>query len=84
MFTPTRRQFLGLGGFGIAFTLADQLRAAALRRHRPKSAIMIVLGVLLVVLTVAKGGGPVSLGVILGVLFILAGVFRLRLERKTR
>ncbi len=44
---------------------------------------MVVLGVLLIVLTIAGGGGPVSLGIILGVLFILAGVFRLRLERKT-
>jgi hypothetical protein len=42
---------------------------------------MVVLGVLLVILTVARGGSPVSLGVILGVLFVLAGVMRLRLER---
>jgi hypothetical protein len=42
---------------------------------------MVVLGVTLIVLTIAKGGGPVSLGTILGVLFVLAGVMRLRLER---
>jgi hypothetical protein len=45
------------------------------------SSIMVVLGVVLLVLTFANGGGAVSLGVILGVLFILAGVMRLHVER---
>ena len=45
------------------------------------SSIMIVIGVLVLALTIANGGGPVSLGVILGVLFILAGVLRLRVEK---
>ena len=45
------------------------------------STIMVVIGVVLIGLTIARGGGPVSLGVILGVLFVLAGVMRLRLER---
>jgi hypothetical protein len=48
------------------------------------SSIMVLLGVVLVVLTIARGGGPVSLGTILGVLFVLAGVMRLRLERSLR
>jgi hypothetical protein len=48
------------------------------------SAIMVVIGVLLLVLTFAGGGGPVSLGTILGVLFLLAGIMRLRLERSPR
>jgi drug/metabolite transporter (DMT)-like permease len=48
------------------------------------SSIMVLLGVVLVVLTIARGGGPVSLGTILGVLFVLAGVMRLRLERSVR
>ena len=48
------------------------------------SAIMVAIGVLMLVLTIARGGGPVSLGVVLGVLFVLAGVMRLRLERETR
>ena len=38
------------------------------------SAIMVVIGVLLIVRTFAGGGGPISLGLILGVLFMLAGV----------
>jgi hypothetical protein len=45
------------------------------------SAVMVVLGVVLIVLTFANGGGAASLGTILGVLFILAGVLRLRVER---
>jgi hypothetical protein len=48
------------------------------------SSIMVVLGVILLGLTIAGGGGPASLGIILGVLFILAGVMRLRLERGPR
>ena len=32
-------------------------------------------------LTIANGGGPISLGVILGILFVLAGGLRLRVER---
>jgi hypothetical protein len=48
------------------------------------SSIMVVIGVLLLVLTFAAGGGPISLGTILGVLFLLAGIMRLRLERSPR
>jgi hypothetical protein len=48
------------------------------------SSIMVVIGVMLIALTLARGGGPVSLGVVLGVLFVLAGAMRLRLERSMR
>jgi hypothetical protein len=48
---------------------------------RVMSSIMVVLGVVLLVLTFANGGGVASLGVLLGVLFVLAGVMRLRIER---
>ena len=54
------------------------------RRRAILSAIMVVIGVLLLVLTFAGGGGPLSLGTILGVLFLLAGIMRLRLERSPR
>ena len=46
------------------------------------SAIMVVLGVLLLVLTIARGGGPVSLGTVLGVLFVAAGALRLKAEAR--
>ena len=48
------------------------------------SSVMVVLGVVLIVLTIARGGGALSLGILLGVLFVLAGVLRLRVERGLR
>ena len=44
---------------------------------------MIVLGVAIVARTVGSGGGPLALGVLLGVLFVLAGAGRLYVERRT-
>ena len=38
---------------------------------------LCVIGVAMVVSTVARGGGPLALGVVLGVLFVLAGAGRL-------
>ena len=41
---------------------------------------MIVIGVALVVRTLAAGGGALATGLVLGVLFVLAGVARLYLQ----
>jgi hypothetical protein len=38
---------------------------------------MVVLGVVMLVSTVARGGGPLAIGVLLGLLFVLAGAGRL-------
>ncbi len=38
-----------------------------------------LLGLTMVVSTLARGGGPFALGVVLGVLFLLLGAARLRL-----
>ena len=46
------------------------------------SALMLVLGVAIVVRTVAAGGSPLSIGLLLGVLFVLAGGGRLYLARR--
>jgi hypothetical protein len=46
------------------------------------SALMIVIGVAIVVRTLAAGGGPIALGVVLGVLFVAAGAGRLYAERR--
>jgi hypothetical protein len=46
------------------------------------SGLMVVLGVAMVVRTIAAGGGPVATGVILGVLFVAAGAGRAWVERK--
>jgi ABC-type Mn2+/Zn2+ transport system permease subunit len=40
------------------------------------SAVMAALGVVIVIRTIAFGGGPVSLGVLFGVLFAVAGAGR--------
>ena len=45
------------------------------------SVVMLVLGVAMIVRTVTVGGGPIAIGVILGMLFILAGAGRLWLAR---
>jgi hypothetical protein len=45
------------------------------------SVLMIVLGLIMLVTTLARGGGPLSVGVVFGLLFCLAGGARLYLER---
>lgn len=44
------------------------------------SVLMVAIGIALVARTLAAGGGPIAIGVILGVLFILAGAARLYLQ----
>ncbi len=46
------------------------------------SAILLVLGVAIIVRTVAAGGSPLSIGLLLGVLFVLAGGGRLYLATR--
>ena len=47
---------------------------------RVLSAAMLVLGLAMVVSTVARGGGPLAVGVLVGVLFCGVGAGRLYLE----
>jgi hypothetical protein len=47
---------------------------------RIMSVLMILIGIALLVRTVAAGGGAIATGVILGLLFILAGAARLYLQ----
>ena len=42
----------------------------------------IVLGVAMVKVTITRGGGPISLGVVLGLLFVAVGAGRLYLLRR--
>jgi hypothetical protein len=44
---------------------------------RAVGAIICVLGVVMVVVTLARGGGPLALGVIVGVAFAALGALRL-------
>lgn len=45
------------------------------------SAVMAAIGVVLIVRTIAEGGGVLSVGVLLGVLFLAAGIGRIMLLR---
>jgi uncharacterized membrane protein HdeD (DUF308 family) len=47
---------------------------------RVMSVVMILIGVALIVRTVAAGGGAIASGMLLGLLFIIAGVARLYLQ----
>ena len=48
---------------------------------RALSTALVLIGVALLVSTLARGGGPLAIGVLLGVLFIAAGAGRLYLTR---
>ena len=41
------------------------------------SAVMLLLGLAIIVVTLANGGGPLALGILMGVLFAAAGGGRL-------
>ncbi len=41
------------------------------------SAAMVVVGIAMLAVTLSGGGGPLALGVLLGVLFVVAGAGRL-------
>lgn len=49
---------------------------------RLTSALLVVLGLLLVVTTLARGGGPFAVGLLLGLLLAGAGAARLYLSRE--
>jgi hypothetical protein len=53
---------------------------------RPVTAVlavaMVVIGVAMLATTVAAGGGPLAIGVLLGLLFCAAGAGRLWAERR--
>lgn len=48
------------------------------------SAIMIVIGVALLIRTIATGGGALAKGILIGVLFIAAGGLRLYVQSRQR
>jgi hypothetical protein len=47
---------------------------------RVLSIAMIVIGVALIVRTLAAGGGAIATGIVLGILFVAAGAARLYLQ----
>ena len=46
------------------------------------SALMVVIGIAIVIRTIAEGGGAIAFGLIVGLLFVAAGAGRLYLERR--
>ncbi len=46
------------------------------------SLAMVGLGVAMLVITLSRGGGPLAIGILFGVLFIAAGAGRIYLERR--
>jgi hypothetical protein len=46
------------------------------------SALMVLIGVAIVVRTLAEGGGAIAFGVLVGLLFVAAGAGRLYAERR--
>ena len=46
------------------------------------SAAMMALGVAMIAITLSRGGGPLAIGIVLGLLFILAGGGRLWVQRR--
>jgi len=48
------------------------------------SVLMIVIGIALIVRTLAAGGGALATGLILGLLFVAAGIGRIYLRRLQR
>ena len=51
---------------------------------RVMSTVMIVIGIVILARTIAAGGGPISAGVVLGLLFVAAGTARLYLQYRGR
>jgi hypothetical protein len=41
-----------------------------------------VIGVLLLVVTLANGGGPISIGFLMGILFVVVGIGRFWIARR--
>jgi formate hydrogenlyase subunit 3/multisubunit Na+/H+ antiporter MnhD subunit len=46
------------------------------------SGVMVLLGLAIIVRTLAEGGGPTAIGLVFGVLFVAAGAGRLWAERR--
>ncbi len=46
------------------------------------SGLMVVLGIAMIARTLAGGGGPLAVGLVLGLLFVAAGAGRLWVERR--
>ena len=62
----------------------SRVQRAYLASTRMLSALLLVLGVAMIVTALARGGGALALGVVMGALFALLGGARLWLARGVR
>ncbi len=62
----------------------DGVQRAHRQSTRALAAVLLLLGVAMVVSTIARGGGPLSLGIVLGVPLALLGAGRLYLAWSER
>ncbi len=46
------------------------------------SSVLVLLGIAMIVSTIARGGGPLALGIMLGLLFVAFGVGRIYIQRR--
>jgi hypothetical protein len=46
------------------------------------SSLMVLIGLAMIVRAIAGGGGPLAVGIVLGLLFIAAGAGRIYAERR--
>ena len=57
------------------------------RAHRVATRVlslaMVAIGLVLVAVTLSRGGGPLAVGIVVGVLFVAAGGARLYLQART-
>jgi hypothetical protein len=44
--------------------------------------VLVLLGIAIIVRTIAAGGGPLAFGLLMGILFVVAGALRLAVERR--
>jgi hypothetical protein len=71
-------------GPGLAGTTIRPVQRAYLASSRLLSTALLVLGVAMVVSALARGGGALALGVVVGVAFAAVGAGRLWLARTAR
>ena len=70
----------GRGGYDYASQCMPRRRQMYSSSTRVLSVAMILIGVALIVRTLVAGGGAIATGIVLGVLFVLAGAARLYLQ----
>ena len=76
---PVGRHPLAVYAVGRTMTAPRNLHRSS---TRVLSAAMLLLGLAMIVSTLSRGGGPLAIGLVMGVLFVLAGAGRLFVSLK--